>query len=192
VETMNVMIAGVGGQGLLLTTKIICEAAFKAGYDFKSNDVIGLSQRGGKVWGSVRFGDKVHSPNISLGEGHVLIAFEPLEALRWKDYLRQGGRVIMNLSQIPPVPVIHEEETYPDDIQARLSQSFEVTALDTNQLAADMGTIKVSNILLIGLAAQYLPIDKQFWLEAISENVPKKFLKENSMAFEWGYTYVKT
>ncbi len=191
-NTVNVMIAGVGGQGLVLTTKIVCDAAFKAGYDLKSNDVIGLSQRGGRIWGSVRMGDKIESPNISLGKGHVLIAFEPLEALRWKDYIEKGGHIVMNLSQIPPVPVMHEEVAYPQDIEAVLSENYDVIAMDTLQVAASLGTMKASNILLIGFAAQFMPIKKEYWLEAIADNVPSKFIKENKDAFEWGYTFTRT
>lgn len=191
-KNVNVMVVGVGGQGLVLTTQLICDAAFKAGLDMKSNDVIGLSQRGGKIWGSVRMGEAVQSPNISIGEGHVLIAFEPLEALRWKDYLAPGGHVFMNLSQIPPVPVMHETEKYPEDIQRALSKTYSVIALDTNRIASDIGTIKVSNMVLVGLAARVLPIEKNFWLAAIEDNVPRKFLKENIEAFEWGYAFSET
>ncbi len=96
----NIIIAGVGGQGLILTTEIICEAAMKNGYDVKSNDVVGLAQRGGRVWGSVKIGKKIHSPNIAIADADILLGMELLEALRWKPYLMDKGLAILNLSLI--------------------------------------------------------------------------------------------
>jgi len=105
----NIVVGGVGGQGLILTTHIICQAALKKGYEVKSNDVVGLAQRGGMIWGTVKIGAKIYSPNILPGEGNILIGMELLEAYRWKSTVKKGGLIILNDYQIPPVPVIAEQ-----------------------------------------------------------------------------------
>lgn len=184
----NILLAGVGGQGLVLTTKIICEAAFLAGFDFKSNDVIGLSQRGGKVWGSVRIGHAVYSPNIPPKGGDYLLALEPLEGLRWSGMLKDGGVAIVNTSQIPPVPVMFEKAAYPEQIPQTLAEQFEVVALDANEKGAALGSSKVANSFLIGALAKRIPeIPVDMWKKAIESNVPQKTIGMNLEAFEIGY-----
>lgn len=183
----NIMLAGVGGQGLVLTTSIICSAAFAAGYDVKSNDVIGLSQRGGKVWGSVKMAEKVYSPNISPGEADVLVALEPLEADRWKGCLRKDGIIIVNTGEIPPAHVTSEKIEYPPDIIKRLSESFKVHEIDAAQEGKRLGSAKVANTFLIGILARYLELPMEAWQEAISANVPAGFLDMNIKAFDVGY-----
>jgi len=191
-NTYNIILAGVGGQGLVLTTKVICEAAIKAGYDVKSNDVIGLSQRGGKVWGSVRIGEKIHSPNIPPKHGDIIIGMEMLEAYRWRGMLKADGLVITNDYQIPPVPVITEQEPYPDDILSNLEKDFTLINIPANQMASDLGSVKVMNTILLGVMAAQTEIDKNVWLEAIKENVPQKFIDMNVQGFEQGYSFKST
>lgn len=183
----NIIIAGVGGQGLILTTKIICEAAMNSGYDVKSNDVVGLAQRGGKVWGSVKIGKKIHSPNIPIAEGDILLGMELLEALRWKSYLKDKGLAILNEYQIPPVPVIAELEKYPENIVEEFKKTHHVIALNAMKKSKELGTDKVVNILMIGILAKNTDIEKKFWIETIKESVPEKYLDENLNAFEYGY-----
>ncbi len=184
----NILLAGVGGQGLVLTTKLICDAAFLAGYDFKSNDVIGLSQRGGKVWGSVRIGIKIFSPNIPPKGGDFLLALEPIEGMRWSGMLKDSGVVIMNTSKIPPVPVMFEKVAYPDDIPQKLTENFEVIAFDANDEGAKIGNSKVANTFLLGTLAKRLPeIPVDIWKKAIENNVPQKTVALNLEAFDIGY-----
>jgi len=183
----NIMLAGVGGQGLVLTTSIICGAAFAAGYDVKSNDVIGLSQRGGKVWGSVKIAEKVYSPNIPAGEADVLVALEPLEADRWKGCLRKDGIIIVNTGEMPPAHVAAEKMEYPPDIIKRLSESFKLYAIDAVAEGKRLGSPKVANTFLIGILARYLELPREAWQEAISANVPAGFLDMNIKAFDIGY-----
>lgn len=188
--TKNILLAGVGGQGLVLTTKLICYAAFNAGFDFKSNDVIGLSQRGGKVWGSVRIGTQVQSPNIPQGCADVLLGLEPLEGYRWSGMLKDGGMVILNTSQIPPVPVVFEKAEYPMNIEAELSQKYQVIAFDANEKGRQIGSPKVANTFLVGVLAKNLPeIDVIHWENAIRNNVPEKMIQLNLEAFKIGYTW---
>lgn len=186
---INILLAGVGGQGLVLSTKLICDAAFLAGYNFKSNDVIGLSQRGGKVWGSVRIDkDAVHSPNIPPKRGDFLLALEPLEGLRWSGMLKDKGLVIMNESRINPVPVMAEKAAYPEDISEKLHENYELIALNANEAGAKMGSSKIANTFLIGILARRIPeIEPKFWKEAIEASVPPKTVALNLEAFEYGY-----
>ncbi|RKD29534.1 indolepyruvate oxidoreductase subunit beta [Thermohalobacter berrensis] len=183
----NIILAGVGGQGLVLTTKLICEAALKAGYDVKSNDVIGLAQRGGRVWGSVRIGKKVYSPNIPPKSGDILLALEPLEGLRWSGILKEKAKVIINISKIPPAHVMAEKEKYPGDIEERLSKKYDVITINATDEGKLLGTPKVANTILVGIMAKYLDIPMDIWEEAIKENVPSKYIDTNMKAFKKGY-----
>ena len=185
----NIILAGVGGQGLVLTTKIICEAAFKAGLDVKSNDVVGLSQRGGKVWGSVRIGQKIHSPNIPPQSGDFLLGLEPLEGYRWSGALKPGGLAIINSKIIPPVPVMFEDVAYPKEIIKDLKTRYKVIEINAVEEGVKIGSPKVANTFLLGILAKRLEVPTNFWLEAIEENVPSKFLALNIQAFEFGYNY---
>ncbi|SCZ76260.1 indolepyruvate oxidoreductase subunit beta [Acidaminobacter hydrogenoformans] len=189
--TKNIMLGGVGGQGLVMTTAIISEAAFRAGFDVKTNDVIGLSQRGGKVWGSVRYGEEVFSPNIMPGQADVLLALEPLEGLRWSGMVKAGGVVLLNTSRIPPVPVIAEKAAYPEDIEARIAgegeQAVEVRAVNALEEARGLGNVRVVNTVTIGMLSVVLediPVD--CWHQAIEAIVPEKTLALNLKAFELG------
>lgn len=189
--TKNVLLAGVGGQGLVLTTKLICDAAFFAGYEFKSNDVIGLSQRGGKVWGSVRIGKEIHSPNIGAGQGDFLLALEPLEGLRWSHMVRPEGVVIMNTSRINPVPVMAEKAAYPENLDKQIGESLKVISLDANEEGRKLGSSKIANTFLLGILAKHMDeIGKEYWQKAIEANVPKKTIELNLSAFEYGYQMV--
>lgn len=186
---INIILAAVGGQGLVLTTHIICEAAFKAGFDVKSNDVVGLSQRGGKVWGNVRIGDKIYSPNIPPKSGDYLLAIEPLEGYRWSGSLKAGGLVILNTKTIPPVPVMFEDAPYPLDLYDELKKNYEVITIDGVAQGLKLGSEKIANTFLLGILAQRLEIPVRCWEEAICENVPPKFADMNLDAFKIGLNY---
>ncbi len=183
------MLAGVGGQGLVLATKIISEAAFKAGLDVKTNDVIGLSQRGGMVWGSVRMGEKVYSPNIPPKEGDILIGLEPLEAYRWSHLLKDGGHIILNTKEAYPTPVLLEQEEYPYEDVKSLKDRYNVIKIDAREEARKAGNIKAANTVLIGILAKLLDIPNEVWEETIKENVPPKAIDANIQAFYRGYNY---
>lgn len=185
----NIIIAGVGGQGLVLATKIIAEAAFREGYEVKTNDVVGLSQRGGTVWGTVKFGEHIHSPNILPKEGDILLGMEPLEALRWSHNLKDGGIIILNTKEVHPTPVLLEEEKYPDDAIRALKERFRVIEIDAMKEAKLSGNIKAANTILIGLLSKFLEISEETWHFVLRENVPPKAIEENINAFRRGSSY---
>ena len=183
----NILLAGVGGQGLVLTTGLICQAAMNAGLDVKSNDVVGLSQRGGRVWGNVRIGERVYSPNVPYGQGDFLLAMEPLEGLRWAEAVKLGGWIFVNTRQVPPVPVIAEKEIYPTDILKKLEENYQVVAIDAVEEGLLLGNPKIANTFLVGMLASRLEISKDHWLKAIEDTVPPKAIELNKKAFEIGY-----
>ena len=185
----QIIIAGVGGQGLILTTKIICDAGMQQGYDVKSNDVVGLAQRGGKVWGSVKLAEKVASPNIAVGKADLLLGMELLEAYRWRSYLKKEGKAILNHYQIPPVPVIAEEETYPEEILQFFKQKHETIVVDAVEKSKMLGEAKAANTLMLGVLAKKMTIDQSCWENAIIENVPPKLRDINLKIFQYGFNY---
>lgn len=187
--TTNILVGGVGGQGLILMTRIICQVAMKANYDVKSNDVVGLSQRGGMVWGNVRFGEKVYSPNIPSGEGDILVSMEPLEALRWSAVLKEDGIIITNTKSFYPTSVQQEKTHYPHDDIKELKNKYKTIELDANQEAIKLGKKQVSNVILLGVLAKQLDIHTQIWEETIRDNVPVKYKDMNIEAFNLGYGY---
>jgi indolepyruvate ferredoxin oxidoreductase beta subunit len=185
-RTVDIIVAGVGGQGLVLLTDMLSEAAHLAGYEVKSNDVIGLSQRGGKVWGSVRFGETIHSPNIRKGTADFILALEPLEGLRWQSYLKPQGRMIINTSEVYPVFAIAEKAPYPHDFLSLVRPDVVCESYDVLSLSLKAGTVKVSNVLMMGLLAKHLNIPVEIWKKIIATSVPSKFLNENYSAFDLG------
>lgn len=182
------MLAGVGGQGLVLTTRIIAETAFKAGYDVKTNDVVGLSQRGGKIWGSVKFGDKVFSPDILPGMADFLVAIEPLEGLRHLHELKADGWILLNENPIPPTPVLMEKQPYPE-IEFKAFDDFKKLSIDAVAEAEKLGNPKIANTILIGVLAGKVHILKEIWISVIKELVPEKTIEKNLKAFEVGFDW---
>lgn len=185
----NIMISGAGGQGLVLMSRIISQAALKAGYDVKSNDVVGLSQRGGMVWANVRFGEKIYSPNIPSGEGDILVSMEPLEALRWSALLKDKGIIIMNIKRFYPTPVQQEIAEYPEEDIEKLKDSYRVVEINAFEEAIKLGKKQVSNILLLGILSKYLNIKQEVWLDTVKDNVPRKSVEMNINAFNFGYEF---
>ena len=183
----NIIIAGVGGQGLVLATKIISDVAFKAGLDVKTNDVVGLSQRGGKVWSSVKMGEKVDSPNVLPGEGDIILGMEPLEAYRSAHLLRANATIIINTKEVYPTPSLLEQREYPHKEIQELKDKYNVIEVDGPDIAKKSGNIKAVNTVLIGILAGQLDIDKSIWEEVLRDNVPEKAIDDNIRAFNEGY-----
>jgi len=184
VNVFNILIAGVGGQGVLLTSKIIAEAALLAGLDVKQSEVHGMAQRGGSVLSQVRFGDKVFSPIVSEGEADLLIGFEPLETARYLHYLRETGRVIYNTRSIGTIGVSIGKEQYPADIHDTIRKHVkQVHAFDATETAVGVGEKRAVNLVLLGAALGVLPLDAAIVDQAITTSVPKKLLEINRKAF---------
>lgn len=185
---LNIMLVGVGGQGTLLASRVLGTVAMKKGYDVKVSEVHGMSQRGGSVVTYVKMGDKVYSPLIEKGEADIIIAFEQLEALRWMEYLKEGGKFIVNEQEIDPMPVIIGRATYPEGIIAKMRERLpDVTAINAMKIAKECGSIKAVNIVLIGLMAASTDIGKDLWFDSLREVIPAKLLEVNIRAFEAGY-----
>ena len=186
-ETKNVMIVGVGGQGSLLASKLLGRLLLSKGYDIKVSEVHGMSQRGGSVVTYVRFGEKVYSPVIDKGEADFIVSFELLEAARWTSYLKPGGKIIVNTQQINPMPVIIGAAEYPENLVDKMvSAGLDVDAMDALSLAEEAGSAKAVNIVLMGRLSRYFDIPAEEWLTAIEASVPPKFLELNKKAFNLG------
>ena len=188
-KTVNVMIVGVGGQGSLLASKLLGKVLLDAGYDVKVSEVHGMSQRGGSVVTYVRFGDKVASPIIDLGESDFILSFEKLEAARYAEYLSPRGKIIVNTQEIDPMPVIVGKAVYPSHVLNELeSRDVTVDAVDALTLAEKAGTAKAVNVVLLGRLARSLPdIPREAWQDAIKSSVKPKFVEVNLRAFDLGY-----
>ena len=183
-NVFNILIAGVGGQGVLLTSKIIAEAALLQGLDVKQSEVHGMAQRGGSVLSQVRFGDKVFSPIISEGEADLLIGFEPLETARYLHFLRDGGIVVYNTHPIGTIGVSIGKETYPQDIHETIKRhASKVHAFNATSAAVEVGEKRAVNLVLLGAALRFLPLDPGGVDNAITNSVPKKLLELNRKAY---------
>ena len=186
-NTKNVMIVGVGGQGSLLASKLLGRLLLTKGYDIKVSEVHGMSQRGGSVVTYVRFGDKVYSPIIDKGEADFIVSFEMLEAARYTEYLKADGRIITNTQQINPMPVITGAAAYPTDLETKIAEKgLALTAVDALSLAEEAGSSKAVNIVLMGVLSSYFDFTEEEWQEAIEKSVPAKFLELNRKAFSLG------
>jgi len=186
---MNIVIAAVGGQGAVLTSKVLGTLAQNLGKDVKVSEVHGMSQRGGSVVAYVKFGDKIYSPVVEKGTADVILAFELLEGARYVDYLKENGTLIVNTQKIDPMPVITGDMVYPTDLDEKFKNlAINYIPVDALTIAKRAGTIKAVNIALIGVLAKNSNIKKEEWIKAIKDTVPEKFLELNLNAFELGYS----
>ncbi len=186
-QTKSIMIVGVGGQGSLLASRLLGHVLLAEGYDVKVSEVHGMSQRGGSVVTYVKYGDKVYSPTVELGEADWIIAFELLEAARYIAYLKNDATMIVNSQRIDPMPVITGAAAYPDDIIPKLKAlSINTVQVDALDLAIEAGNSKAVNVVLMGVLSNHMEIDEAVWFEAIEECVPEKFRELNRRAFEIG------
>ena len=186
-ETKNIMIVGVGGQGTLLASKLLGRLLLGKGYDVKVSEVHGMSQRGGSVVTYVRYGSRVCSPIIDKGQADIILSFELLEAARWTEYLRPGGKIITNTQQVNPMPVITGAASYPQGLVEKMTAAgMDVDAIDALSLAEKAGSAKAVNLVLMGRLAKWFDFSDQEWMDAIEKSVPAKFLEMNKKAFTLG------
>lgn len=187
-DCLNVLIVGVGGQGTLLASKFLGAAAALSGKDVKVSEVHGMSQRGGSVITCVKIGEKIASPIIDEGEADVILAFEQLEAIRWLPYLKKGGTIITNIQKINPMPVVSGAAKYPENIIDVLKKSdIELVTLDALGLAAECGSTKAVNVVLLGvLASRLSEVPASIWEESLKSVVPAKMYDINEKAFQKG------
>ena len=188
-EPINVLVCGVGGQGTVLASDILCDVALAEGYDVKKSDSLGMSQRGGSVVSHVRMGSHVLSPVIPRGEADVLLAFEKLEAARYAPFLKAGGISIVNDQAIPPLLVSEGRQEYPSDgavraiLQERTQRQFMVSGEAT---ALQLGNLRVLNLVMLGFLSAFLPLSEEAWRGCIPARVPPRFLDLNLVAFAAG------
>ncbi len=186
-ETKNIMIVGVGGQGSLLASKTLGSLLLAQGFDVKVSEVHGMSQRGGSVVTYVRYGSKVSSPVIDQGEADYIVSFELLEAARWLPFLKKDGQIVTNIQQIDPMPVITGVAEYPEDLVRKLRDAgAKVDAIDCVKLAEEAGSVKAVNMVLMGRLSHYFGLPEEAWIAAMEQNVPPKFMELNKKAFALG------
>ncbi len=185
--TKSIMIVGVGGQGTLLTSRILGGIIQEEGYDVKLSEVHGMAQRGGSVVTFVRYGENVAEPIVEEGQADVLIAFECLEALRYAHYLKKGGVLIINDWKIDPITVVTGVATYPENIIENLSKKHQVYTINAMEEAIKLGNSKAFNVIVLGLAAKHMDFAKEDWLKVIENTVPPKTVEINKKAFLLGY-----
>jgi len=185
--TKNIMIVGVGGQGTLLTSRIIGKTAMEQGFDVKISEVHGMAQRGGSVVTFVRFGEQVFEPVVEEGQADVIIAFERLEAFRYAHFLKKDGVLVVNDCRIDPMTVVIGAREYPENILEKLKKDHTVYAIDGMAAAKALGNSKVLNSVVLGYSAKFIGFDKETWLDVVERTVPPKTIEINQKAFLQGY-----
>lgn len=186
-NTKNIMIVGVGGQGTLLTSRILGGITVAAGYDVKLSEVHGMAQRGGSVVTFVRYGESVAEPIVEEGCADVLIAFEKLEALRYAHFLKKDGAIVVNDHRIDPITVVTGAAQYPENIIENLEKEYNVYKVNAMEEALKLGNSRVFNIIVLGVAAKHMDFSKEDWLNVIEKTVPAKTVEINKKAFLLGY-----
>ncbi len=189
---MNVVIAGVGGQGNVLMSDLLAARCAAEGFDAKKSDILGLAVRGGNVFSHVRWGKKISSPVIGRARADYLVSLEWLETARQRPYLKKGGRVLINDARIFPMLVSTGQALYPD--QREILDSFagwasQVTVVPALAMAVELGNPKVANSVLLGALARDLDFDRETWTKVLTERLPAKVLDINLQAFERGFTF---
>ncbi len=183
----NLLLVGVGGQGILLASEILSETFMLAGFDVKKSEIHGMSQRGGSVVSHVRYGREVFSPIVPEGEGDILFGFEIMETCRYLPLLKPGGTVVVNDLRIAPPSVLMGRESYPEGIAERIKSQFpDFLLVDGERLAADAGNRRAANTVLLGAVSRRLDVAEDYWLQAIERMVPRKALEVNRRAFMLG------
>jgi len=186
-ETTNIVLAGVGGQGILLASRILSEAALAQGFDVKANEVHGMAQRGGSVIAQIRFGKKVYSPLVKKGSAQLLIAMEIIESLRHAQYLAPGGLALINSQRIIPTTVSSGLAQYPSDPEKRLKEPFsQYKIADCLSLALEAGSARCVNVVMVGWLSHFLPFSEQTWQGVLKSVLKTKYLEMNLKAFQMG------
>lgn len=183
----NIMIVGVGGQGTLLTSRILGGLAISNGYDVKLSEVHGMAQRGGSVVTYVRYGEDVAEPIVEEGRADVIIAFERLEAMRYAHFLKKDGVLIVNDWRIDPMPVVIGAAEYPKNIIEELKKQYKVYTVNATEESKKLGNSRVFNLIVLGIAAQHMDFSKEQWYDVIEHTVPPKTIDINKQAFDVGY-----
>ena len=188
--TTNVLLVGVGGQGIILVSDMLSEGLVRAGYDVKMSEIHGLAQRGGSVTTQIKFGDRVYSPIIGTAQADVLVSFEKIEALRYLGHLKPEGTLIVNDHEIFPLPVLIGAEKYPDNISDILRQRVKyLTFFNAFQIADRLGNSRAQNIVVLGTIIKALGLEKVKWAEIMKQFIPPTLYEINIRALEAGLNF---
>ena len=188
--TKSIMLVGVGGQGTILASKLLTTGLMNAGYDVKMSEIHGMSQRGGSVSSQVRYGKKVYSPVIEIGGADILVSFEKMEALRWLEYLKPEGKIVVNNYRIDSIPVLTGKAIYKEkEIEDELNR-LNATIINAAEKAKELGNVKVMNIILLGALVKSMSLEDIDWESIIRENIKEKFVDINLQAFKKGMEMV--
>lgn len=188
--TKSIMLVGVGGQGTILASKLLTTGLMNAGYDVKMSEIHGMSQRGGSVSSQVRYGKKVYSPVIEIGGADILVSFEKMEALRWLEYLKPEGKIVVNNYRIDSIPVLTGKAIYKEkEIEDELNR-LNATIINAAEKAKELGNVKVMNIILLGALVKSMNLEDIDWESIIRENIKEKFIDINLQAFKKGMEMV--
>ncbi|MBW2055872.1 MAG: indolepyruvate oxidoreductase subunit beta [Deltaproteobacteria bacterium] len=191
-EVTNILLVGVGGQGIIVASDIMTDVFLEAGYDVKKSEIHGMAQRGGSVTSHVRFGKKVYSPIIKQGDADILLAFERLEALRWVNHLRGDGTVVMNDHKINPPAVNLGQMSYPERIEEILEKHCgRLHVLPATRLAEEAGDIRSTNVVLLGALSHLCSIREGLWIDVILKRLPPKVHSLNQRAFSLGRRHLR-
>lgn len=185
--TKSILLVGVGGQGTILASKILSEGLARKGYDVKMSEIHGMSQRGGSVTTHVRYGSRVASPVVPKGEADILVAFEKVEAVRWLDYLKEGGSLVVNDHEIYSLPVLTGAAKYPDAIIEKLKAAVpNIKVFNAGKIAEELGNIKAQNTVLLGALVKAMELEDIDWTAVLEELIPPKLLQLNMSSFQAG------
>jgi len=185
-DVRSILLVGVGGQGTILASKILSEGLVSAGYDVKMSEIHGMSQRGGNVSTQIRFGEKVHSPIVGKGEADIIVAFEKMEALRWVEYLKPGGKFVINDFEMMTLPIQIGVEKYPDKIIESLEAVADIAVFKAADMAREVGNVKTMNIVLLGALVKAMKLDGIDWESLVIKNVKGNLAEVNLKAFRAG------
>jgi indolepyruvate ferredoxin oxidoreductase beta subunit len=188
----NILLSGVGGQGIILASDIMAEVFLEAGFDVKKSEVHGMAQRGGSVTSHVRFGRKVYSPTIKQGDVDILFSFEQLEALRWLNYVKPDGVILLNNHRINPPAVNLGQVEYPKDVPGIIRERFDRFHLvEGTKLAVKAGDIRAANVVLLGAVSTFFDMEESLWIETVLAHLPAKVHEINRKAFAMGRAQIK-
>ncbi|MBN2899470.1 MAG: indolepyruvate oxidoreductase subunit beta [Clostridia bacterium] len=190
-EVKNILLAGVGGQGIILASKILATGLIDAGYDVKMSEVHGMAQRGGSVTTQVRFGEKVYSPIIGKGQADILVSFETMETGRYVEFLKADGKVVLNDFEMPSAVILSGAAEYPTGVVESVQEKFETTVIKAADLAQELGNIKTMNVIIVGALIKAMGLQDLNWKAVIEKTVKEKFVDMNLKAIELGMSQVK-
>lgn len=182
----NILLVGVGGQGTILVSKILSTGLLEAGYDVKMSEIHGMAQRGGSVSTQVRYGEKVYSPIIGIGDADILVSFETMETLRWLEFLKPEGVVVINDYEIPSAPILSGKADYPQGIIELIEQKADTRVIKAAELAEEIGSSKVMNVVLLGALIKSMNLTDIDWEKVIRDSVKEQFVDLNIKALRIG------